>query len=275
MKKKLYIIPGISGAIGNAFLIRLANDPGVVVYGISRKAEPYTSFVQEGTGKFPLRTFICSLGELDAVSLKDFVRRIDMAAFESVVYVHALGHYPFEVSVKGEHLLTNDHNSDGINDLTYDLTYRVFTEFTAALKEVAVLSKVPMTCMLFGSITDKYRLKEHQSWWKVIVMTRAYMERVASSAVGMHLVNISSVICSHELATRPYVFIDTDADPRYWLDPSDLALKVIEKLKKSGSFCGFQTYDIYNPRPGITAAYFSARTFKRRKMAELFGSAKK
>ena len=102
-------------------------------------------------------------------------------------------------------------------------------------------------------------------------MTKKYMQKVAGKDSAMHLVNISSVLCSHEIATRPFVFIDTDADPAYWLAPAELATYLEKEMGKRNFFNGFHEHEVFKKRPDITHEYFSVKVFKERKMSELFG----
>lgn len=269
--KKLYIISGITGAVGNALLAEVAKEPGAVVYGISRKGKEYVTFVNSRTGLLQTHTFICSLGELEDATIKSFLGLIDVNTYSSVTYVHALGHFPFEVNRDGEHQVLNDKNGDGIDDLTYDLSFRVFKTVTSRLKTICEKHQVPVAAFIIGSITDKFRLKEHQSWWRTFDLIRTYMKETAGQGFGMHLVNVSSVICSHEIITRPYVFIDTDADMRFWLAPSELAGYISAQLKGTSAFSGFQEHDLFHERPDLNKDYFSAVPFRHRKMKELFG----
>ncbi len=271
MKKQLYIIPGISGAVGNALLAQVLQDPHAVVYGVSREAKAYTGFINPETEFLYPKTFICSLGSIQDAQIKDFVTSIDFSSFNKVMCVHALGHFPFEINKKGEHVVNHDYDGDGINDITLDLSCRIFKSFTTEIRKVTNKEKKPFASVLFGSIVDQYRLKEHESWWKVMKMTKKYMHKAAGKHSAMHLVNISSILCSHEIATRPFVFIDTDADPAYWLAPAELATYLEKEMKKRNFFSGFHEHVVYKKRPDITHGYFSAKVFKERKMSELFG----
>lgn len=274
MNKKLYIVSGVTGAVGNAFLARVAKEEGSVVYGISRKGERYQAFVDPLTGLLHSKTFVCSLGSYDDESIEGFLNLINVEAYDSIVYLHAIGYFPFEISKDGKHEVSQDLDGDGINDLTYDLSYRVFKSVTVGLKELHDKSHVPVTSIIIGSVADKYRPKEHESWWKTLGLTRTYMRKAVGSGFGMHLVNISSVVCAHEIITRPYVFIDTDADLRFWLSPSQLADYIVITLDKAGAAKGFHEHNLFNAWPSFDNNYYSPVPFKRRKMRELFGSRK-
>ena len=271
MKKRLYIIAGITGAVGNALLSRLAREEDAIVYGISRRAKPFTAFLDPDRKKLVARTIICSVAGLEDAAIDHFVGSIDVQAFRSITYLHALGHFPFEVDQDGSHRVEYDANGDGINDLTYDLSYRVFRSFTTSLRTVGDGASIAGSAFIIGSIIDKYRPREHQSWWRTFDLVRTYMQGGASIGYGMHLVNVSSVICAHEVITRPYVFTATDADIRYWLAPEELANFIVTQDGLPDAHDGFREYDLFHKRPDVTHRYFDTKPFRKRKIGELYG----
>lgn len=267
--KRLYIISGVTGALGNALLSRLLQDEDAVVYGISRQARPWSDFVCEQ--KLPEQSFICSVGNLSANDVEAFIKAIDARAFSSILYVHGLGSFPFEIDRSGKHIVENDADGDGINDLTYNLMYTKFTAFLKPLKNLSV--SLPVAAFIFGSLADMHEPAAHRSWWHTMLKVKKYMRSHATKTFGLHVVNISSLLCSHELISRPFVFTATDADPRYWLQPIDLADSLIAQFQSPSLFSGYNERNIYNRKPGFDANYYSDNgDFTLRKTRELFNT---
>lgn len=267
-KKELVIITGITGAIGNALLAKYA--PNAIVYGISRKGLHNSNFINPETSRLYPKTFICSIGELNAKNIHTFIESIDINQFSSIIYFHLIGLYPFEINNKGEHWVENDKNGDGINDITHNLTYEIFKIFSLKIKSLAKISGISGRSLIFGGIADKHEPIVHYSWWQTMKKTRNYMKKNASENFGFHIINISSVSCSHEIITRPFIFIHTDAQIKYWLDPSELINKIIQKNKSKKSFSGFHEYEIFNKVPRFNGSYYNDNLFTPRKVAELY-----
>ncbi len=268
--KKLIIITGITGAVGNALLARYAQDDDTVIYGISRKAHPMADFINPETGKIYTQTLIGSIEGLSDESIGKFIHTIDTKAFASITYFHCLGLYPFEVKTNGDYIVENDLDNDGINDTTYHLSYTVYRSFVDQLIQ-HTKNSIKFRSMIFGSLSDKHEPKAHQSWWKTMKITKDYMKTLAAENVGMHVMNISSITCSHEIITRPFVFIKTNADLRYWLTPCDLANQVHNILTDTESYNGFQEHESYRKFPNFDmATYYQNKYFTPRKVSELY-----
>ncbi len=260
--KKLIIISGITGAVGSALLAEYASHKNTCIYGISRQGLPMENFLLND--KFPIATLICSVGALETLPIQRFVEAIDFEKFQSVTYIHGLGLFPFEVNEKGETVISDDNDHDGINDECMKMTYDLFTLFAQTIRD-----SFPgvLTPILFGAIADTHHPSVHQSWWRVIEKTKEWMKN--HPTIGMFRVfNISSVLCPHEIITRPFVFISTDARQDYWLKPSDLARFVYKSLGHGHS--SFVEYSFYKKLPVFNLHYYKDEHFTPRKIAELY-----
>ena len=92
--KTLVIINGVTGAIGTAALARFSREDNITIYGLSRKANSFSSF--EIDGHLPTNTLICSIGDVtDRENCTQFVQSINTEAFNKIIYIHAVGFYPF------------------------------------------------------------------------------------------------------------------------------------------------------------------------------------
>ncbi|HEV7449691.1 MAG TPA: hypothetical protein VGP13_04100 [Candidatus Paceibacterota bacterium] len=267
--KTLVIINGVTGAIGTACLARFSREEDTVIYGLSRQAPNFTEFAQGGL--LPARTLICSIGNITNIKdAKAFADAIDPALFKKIIYVHAVGVYPFELDATGNIKVSNDADGDGIDDRVVQLSHDAFFTMSDAL---AGLGK-SLSVLIFGGIADKYQPAVHTSWWSVMGKVKSAMLKraVVYKNAAYHLLNISSVICPHEILTRPFVFINTNADPRFWLMPSEVADKAAE-LTLSNKI-GFVETDLYHASNYYHTAYFKDEHFTKRKQAELGYTAK-
>ena len=210
--KKLVIISGVTGAIGSLFLAEFAQEENTIVYGISRKAPSISDFLRNG--HLPHASLICSIGDSLVDGYAQLAGNINFEGIDEVVYVHALGLYPFEINHTGDYVVENDHDNDGINDAVIELTYKAFV---SAFSEIRKKYKGQLKCVIFGGLADVHKPLVHQSWWRTFERTKAFMQEKADEKTLLMVANISSVLCPHELITRPFVFIETDANPAYWL----------------------------------------------------------
>lgn len=262
--KRIVIISGVTGAIGSSLLSEYAQSNENIIYGISRKAVPLERFLFEG--KLPQRTLICEVKVPDRYD--QFFNSINFSNINEVVYVHAMGLYPFEVNQQGEVIIDNDTDGDGINDETWKLTHEAFTTATTNLLKYW---NGKTKTVIFGGIADVYEPAVHQSWWKTIKKVKEYMkEKVAVySQLSMLIFNISSVVCPHEIITRPYVFIHTDADQTKWLHPYELAQFVVSKTNEVSG--GFHELDKFRVKENFNPdEYYKDDNFTPRKVEELY-----
>lgn len=259
MKKDLFIVNGCSGAVGNACFALLARNPQNIVYGLSRKAINFQKF----GNILPLKTLVCSLGD-DITSEENillFERSIEKGSFSSVNYIHAVGYYPFELNTEGKIQVENDIDNDGINDTCTKLTFNAFKTTCEILKK-----DCNFKALTFGSLADEFQPEVHQSWWKTMGKVRDYMRNTITENVSMNILNISSVLCFHELQTRPFVFKETDANPEFWLTPDEVAREVISVLIKAK---GFSEQNFFIPASYYHKDYFTGDNFTERKRKEL------
>lgn len=270
-KKKLVVISGITGAIGNAFLAKYSRDDNTVIYGISRKAESVGCFVDPKTSKLFTSTFITNIGDLDQKCIGNFIDQINFKEFESVIYIHCLGLYPFEIDSHGKPCIENDKDGDGINDDVLKLSHRVFKMFVNGFADKAKANNVRFGTLIMGSLADTHKPLVHQSWWRVMEMTKEFMGK-NSKDIGMNMINISSVVCSHEIITRPNVFTQTDADMKYWLLPHEIPDRFFADIKRKGLdiFSGYREFEFYNTKPDFNPHYYENYKFTPRKVSEIY-----
>ena len=125
--------------------------------------------------------------------------------------------------------------------------------------------------LLFGGIADKFRPSVHKSWWSVMETIKEKMKELSKSSnvVSYFVLNISSVICPHELLTRPFVFKNTNADASFWLMPHEVADQVATLVFSKQE--GFIEDEIFHKANYYEEDYFSEDKFVSRKKSELWG----
>ncbi len=261
----LVIINGVTGAIGTACLARFSREHNVTIYGLSRKANLYPSFINEGY--LPNNSIICSIGDItNKNNCEKFISSINLSLYKKIIYIHAVGVYPFEIDELGNIKVSNDHDNDGIDDRVLELSYNAFFAMTNALKS----TNKKISSLIFGGIADKYKPPVHKSWWTVMEKVKENMNKiiVKDKNINFFILNISSVICPNEIITRPFVFQNTNANPRFWLMPHEVAEETAI-LTFSDLHKGFINQDLFHNAEYYQDDYFSYDKFTNRKKAEL------
>ena len=262
--KTLIIINGVTGALGAACLARFSREHDTTIIGLSRQAQNADFFCIRG--RLPDNTLVCSMGDIvSQEDCKSFSQKIDKSFYEKIIYIHAVGVYPFELDGAGNIRVSNDEDNDGIDDRVVKLSHDAFFVMVEALKEVGL----PVRALIFGGIADKFQPLVHKSWWTVMEKTKTRMQEEIKNQkdVSFCILNISSVICPHELITRPFVFQNTNADASFWLMPHEVAEQVVSMVfSKRG---GLVEDELFHEADYYEEDYFVENKFTKRKRAEL------
>lgn len=258
--KTLVIINGVTGAIGSACLAQFSRESNTNIIGLSRQAKSVDVFCANGF--LSDNTLICSMGDIsNKTDCENFVRKIDQKMYSKIVYIHAVGVYPFELDAEGNVAVSNDADGDGIDDRVLQLSYDAFFRMTDALREM----KLPLHAVIFGAIADKFKPSVHRSWWMVMEKIKEQMKQIVKQDqhISFDVLNISSVICPHELITRPFVFQKTNADAQFWLMPHEVAERV------SSLVGGFKEDELFHKADYYEEDHFQEEKFLVRKKSEL------
>ena len=179
-----------------------------------------------------------------------------------------VGNYPSEIDKHGQFVVQHDADGDGIDDTVVQLTERAFLNMTEVLVDI---SNMPIRAAIFGGLADVYQPQAHHSWWTVLERVKKEARRRSRvSKLGVLFLDISSVVCAHEIITRPYVFTDAGADARFWLTPDQVAQTVVEEMSclPIGQVV---ERDLYRPLPYFDVLYYSDEQFTPRKVVERHG----
>ena len=99
------------------------------------------------------------------------------------------------------------------------------------------------------------------------VKERMKLEVAGNSSTAFSVLNISSVICPHELITRPFVFQNTNADARFWLMPEEVAQRVYAITESTRT--GFAEEELFHPADYYEEDHFAEGNYVKRRKAEL------
>jgi hypothetical protein len=262
--KKLIIINGVTGAVGTACLARYSREKDTFIYGLSRKGFDYKETLENPL--IPQNTNIFSIGDITSTEdCKNFVTSINTDNLESITYIHAVGYYPFEIDKNGKVFVSGDNDGDGIDDRVTELSYQAFYSM---LENLNIL-KLPCYTVIIGSVADKHKPEVHSSWWKTMqkVKDRANSFVKENKNITINILNISSVICPHEILTRPFVFQNTNADASFWLTPDEVANKIFSLATTSNE--QLHEEDLFHKASYYEDDYFSDINFTERKKKEL------
>ena len=267
LRKELVIIRGVTGAVGSAILERYGRRKQAVIYGISREARPWQDFIDKQSSRLFVATVICSVDATEE-ACQSFVEAIDLEQFRRVTYIHGVGSYRFEIDASGSFVVENDQDSDGVNDECLLLSYHLFRWMMQPL-----IDKFSgrIDGVIFGGLADKHLPRILHSWCSAMKRTEGYMREKAGERVRMFWFDISSVLCPHELLTRPFVFSHTDADPRSWLSPSELAKTVLGVLRNKRTQGSLLVTEVFRPWTNYFEEYYSDEYMVPRRLAETRG----
>ncbi|WP_394841515.1 SDR family oxidoreductase [Pendulispora brunnea] len=205
LRSHVLVVTGAAAAMGRAYLDHFASLPGWRGVGVTRRRPPSAS----------PHAFLDGVDLLDADVTSRSLQHLAPTAADELVLVHAVGAFAFEADGAPKH----DADCDGIDDTVYHSNVTTFVNIATALLELARSSCCRLTLCAFGSVADKYRVRQWQSYTRSKDLLRGFIRRVSALMPGSVrgvIVNVSTTDTGNERTLRPY------ADARYWLTPSDV-----------------------------------------------------
>lgn len=152
--KKLVIISGVTGCIGQELLRRYILEKDTLIYGISRKGVSLDEF-----RVLPDHNMIISVDLEDAHSIKNFIKKIPIDRYESITYFHLVGEFKTEITKDLHVSVENDIDGDGIDDTVYNLVAKAYIEMVMALVTVSKTLRSRFKVVSFGSLADAHDIK--------------------------------------------------------------------------------------------------------------------
>jgi hypothetical protein len=261
--KKIYIINGVTGNIGSSVFTYLVQQDNTIVYGISRKGLPVANFITDE--KLPDKHLVFSLGdyENERKGISELINYLPYA--EEIIFLHLMGVFVTEINRKGDYEVSFDNDNDGINDKVKLITEDIPTLFATKLAE----TNKKVIFLQLGSLSDKHMLKIHNSWVQSISNLKERLKEIGKKYPNFKslTMNVSSVLTPKELIERPFVTIQTNADPKYWLDPSKIG-EFIYNINHN--IPSYSEESIFKKWPNFDANHFQEGNYIERRRHELF-----
>ncbi len=240
--KKLIIVAGASGEIGDVFLEKFSKLKNFDLIGISRGLKPIKHYDN-------LSWIHADLSKPD--DLKIAFREVDFSKYKKVILIHSIGVDKFENTnfPKIEPLESIDSVVYQSNVNTYKyLTWIVIEKIEQARKNGL---KIKLILSMLGSVADRHNVIFLTSFSESKNIVRAYIQ----NSVRQHnwisglVINISSTITKSALNVRPH------SDTTYWLTPEDVVEKAFPKLV--GINAGYKEMDIFKKDPNFEKDYYN------------------
>lgn len=259
--KKLIIISGVTGSMGQEFLRKYIIEPNTIIYGISRKGIPIHDFKS-----LPNHNLIVNVDLTNNSDIHSFVSKIPKQQYESISYFHLVGEFKTELDEKGKIIIEND--IDGIDNDVRSLVADTYKYIVSNIIESELIKIKKINIISFGSLADPYKLNCFQSFWKSREIVKNYSRSIKQkySNINFYLFNTSTLCAADEMLERPFIF-GTNVNPQFWITPYELVQRVSGHLISEK---GFVERDIYVPNPYFSKDYFTEQKTHIRRVKELY-----
>lgn len=264
-QKKLIIISGITGSMGQELLRKYLVEQDVLVYGISRKGVPIGELTT-----LPDHHLIVSVDLHNPVSIEEFVSKIPSNHYKSITYFHLVGEFKTEITKAFEVKIENDADKDGIDDSVYSLVAKAYQVMVSALVTTSTTLQCELNVTSFGSLADEHNIDCFSSFRKSRAIVKVFSEDLAKkySHINFYLFNTSTILAADEMLERPFIFA-TVVNPVYWITPIELIQKTIGYMELEK---GVVQRDIYLSNPNFSSDYFSNEPTYKRRVKELYNT---
>ncbi len=262
-KKRLVIIAGVTGSIGQEILRHYLVDKNTIVYGISRKGVSMDQFET-----LPLHSLVVNVDLHSIDSIKNFVSKVSDKEFKEVTYYHVVGEFKTEITKDLGIVVENDQDKDGINDCVFSLVAKAYIAMATELNKISVVNDIRLNIISFGSLADKHNIPCFQSFAKSRQIVKQFSQELQKSNENLntYLFETSTLLAADELLERPFIFA-TDVSPVYWITPLELVNKALGFIALEK---GFVEKDIYLANPNFSDDYFDAEVTFKRRIKELY-----
>lgn len=246
MTKRLVIVTGANGALGNCYLDYYIQQPNTTCVALSRA--PMATAAQHR-----------SVDLLDADATAHAIHSIDLCEYQDVVLIHGVGRFKFEtMSAFCARSDSNRENvtafDDEIDQEVLSSNYHTFLHLAnpllAKLEQLQAQNCHPTLALCgFGSVTDKYKIPFWHSYTYAKDLTRTFINELIDSdrlttRIRGRFINVSTTDTGNENKLRPYA---TAEEKRYWLKPQkivDQSVAHIDCLQPA-----WLEIDVYEPMP--------------------------
>lgn len=241
--KKLIIIAGAAGEIGNEFCKQLAEQHIDCIAVVRNKAIAITSLC--------IKSIRCHLDNQQEIEQK--FAGVDFEAYDEVVFLHTIGVDKFDSrgypTIHTMNTIDPDVYNTNVNSFKYLMRYCVQRIRSINLHRDD--TKINFKIAIIAGVADKYAPFVIESFCEAKFILRQYIQ----SQVGLYpewvsglSINVTSTITQSALAVRPY------ADTTYWLTPEELVSQSADSLISIEK--GYKEIDIIKSLPNFVDGYY-------------------
>ena len=261
--KKLIIIAGITGSIGQELARKHISEKDTLVYGISRKGVSMDLFEE-----LPTHHAILNVDMNSEQSMQTFLEKIPNTKYTELTYYHLLGEFKTEINNELNVIVENDLDKDGIDDTVHKLVSVAYNIMTTGLINKTKTSDCNLNIISFGSLADRYEIPCFHSFRKSReqVIEFSKKQHLAHQNVNFYLFNTSTLFAVDEILERPFIF-GTNVNPDFWITPVELVNKTLEYTKNEK---GFIERDIFLKNPDFSTDYWDPNVTYKRRVKELY-----
>jgi NADP-dependent 3-hydroxy acid dehydrogenase YdfG len=226
--KKIVIVSGASGSLGEEYLKYFSNKPRFKLIGLSRR-EPKKKIEN-------VEYLYCDL--LNSTKLQNEINKIDFEQFSEIIFIHPVGKFAFE----------DRNNGNKLDKQIYDSNVLTFVNVANILTKLIEKNKKIIFCC-FGSVSDKYDVP----YWKSYTQSKKELRKIVKKLsenenIRGVFVNVSTVSTGNENKLRPF------ADKKYWLKPKKIVSKSISDISSGKS--QFIELDVFEPLSSFKDNYY-------------------
>jgi len=226
--KKIVIVSGASGSLGEEYLKYFSNKQKFKVLGLSR-SKPKKKIKN-------VEYLYCDL--LNSTKVQNEISLIDFEQFSEIIFIHPVGKFSFE----------DKNNGNSLNNKIYDSNVLTFINVANILSKFIEKNKKIIFCC-FGSVSDKYKVP----YWKSYTQSKQELRKIVrklseNKNIRGVFVNVSTVFTGNENKLRPF------ADTKYWLKPKKIVSKSIPEIISGKS--QFIELDVFEPHPNFKEDYY-------------------
>ncbi|PCI25094.1 hypothetical protein COB57_02650 [Candidatus Peregrinibacteria bacterium] len=226
--KKIVIISGASGSLGEGYLKHFSNELNFTSIGLART---------ETKNKINNVEYIyCDL--LDEINVKNKINKINFEQYSEIIFIHPVGKFKFEYK----------NNLNEIDTQIYNSNVMTFINISNILSPLAERKKITFCC--FGSVSDKYDVP----YWRSYTQSKKELKRRIQEASENNnnirgvFINVSTVTTGNENKLRPF------ANKKYWLKPEKIVKMSLSEIISGKS--QFIELDIFEPCPHFQDTYY-------------------
>ncbi|OIO42985.1 hypothetical protein AUJ64_03370 [Candidatus Pacearchaeota archaeon CG1_02_39_14] len=226
--KKIIIVSGAAGSLGEEYLKYFSEREGFHLVGLSRR-EP---------AKKVKNVEYVYLDLLHSNELDKKMSKLNLKEFAEIIFIHLVGKFKFE----------DKEGSKRLDKKIYDSNVTTFVNMANIFSKLVERNKKVVFCC-FGSVSDKFDIP----YWKSYTQSKKELRRIVKDLsknknIRSVFVNVSTVLTDNENKLRPF------ADKTYWLNPKKVVQKSIREIIFGKS--QFIELDVFEPHPRFKQDYY-------------------